>query len=63
MTTTEQAEALADVQRWAQVRIDAEGKRDAAILAALKAGVGPTEIARAAGLTRGRIYQIRDGRR
>lgn len=30
---------------------------------ALAEGIGPTEIARVAGLSRERIYQIRDGRR
>ncbi len=35
----------------------------AAILDALAAGIGPTELTRLTGLSRARIYQIRDGKR
>lgn len=42
-------------------QIDAERRR--AIRDALAGGIGPTELARLTGLSRARIYQIRDGRR
>lgn len=42
-------------------RIDAD--RRTAILNALTEGIGPTELTRLTGLSRARIYQIRDGRR
>lgn len=40
-------------------RVREEGWRQA-ILDGLAAGLGPTEIARLAGITRARVYQIRD---
>lgn len=42
-------------------QIDAE--LAALVKKALAEGVGPTQIARIAGLSRERVYQIRDGRR
>ena len=42
-------------------RIDAELAE--LIKRALAEGLGPTEIARIAGMSRERVYQIRDGRR
>ena len=42
--------------------VEAAGRaRREAIRAALAAGWGPTALARELGVTRGRIYQIRDG--
>jgi hypothetical protein len=38
-------------------------RRDDLIRALLAAGERPTDLAQAAGLTRGRIYQIKDRRR
>lgn len=40
-------------------RVREEGWRQA-VLDALAAGIGATEVARLAGITRGRVYQIRD---
>lgn len=42
-------------------RLDAD--RRSAILDALADGIGPTELTALTGLSRARIYQIRDGRR
>jgi transposase-like protein len=54
---TDQDEARAALV--AATRAREEGWRQA-ILDALAVGIGPTEIARLAGITRGRVYQIRN---
>lgn len=54
---TTQDEARAALVEATQVR--AEGWRQA-VLDALAAGIGATEVARLAKITRGRVYQIRD---
>jgi hypothetical protein len=55
------AEATQDL-RDAQAQVDeAEARRDAAVRAAIERGMRIVDIAEAAGLTRGRVYQIRDG--
>lgn len=67
MITDENAAVLKD---WAgatkkleaQTRETAQG-RDNAIRQALKLGAGVAEIVKLTGLTRARVYQIRDGRR
>jgi DNA-binding phage protein len=43
-----------------QAREDAEPRWRRAILGALEAGVGAAEVARLAGCTRQRVYQIKD---
>lgn len=43
--------------------VSAEARVATQVREALKEGVGATAIARAAGLSRERVYQIRDGRR
>lgn len=66
MITEENASILKD---WADAARDLERRhheavkgRDAAIRGALKLGAGVAEIVRLAGVTRARVYQIRDGR-
>lgn len=55
----ELAEAQADVDK----HDEQIARRDAAIRAAVKQSVSALRIAEMTGLSRGRIYQIRDGRR
>lgn len=55
--------ALVNVEATANALDHAERERDEAIRAAIKAGASVISIAAAAGLSRARIYQIRDGRR
>ena len=55
--------ALLAVEDAAARLANAEGERNAAIRKALDAGAAVISIAGAAGLSRARIYQIRDGRR
>jgi hypothetical protein len=57
-TVITQGEARAALVEATRVREQAEPAWRQAILAAHAAGVGPTEIARLAHVTRGRIYQI-----
>jgi len=57
-------ERLASTIAAAQTELDlASANRDDAIRFALESGAGPTELAHIFGLTRARIYQIKDGRR
>lgn len=60
MGLKELAEKVADAGRQLD---DLTRMRDEAIREALRAGTGPTELARIFGLSRGRIHQIRDHRR
>jgi len=46
-----------------ETTVDLEAKRDEKIRAAIRQGVSVPKIAKAAALSEGRIYQIRDGRR
>lgn len=55
--------ALLAVEDAAARLANAEGERNAAIRKALNAGAAVISIAGAAGLSRARVYQIRDGRR
>lgn len=55
--------ALTAVEDASRALAEAEQERDEAIRTAVKAGVSVISIANAAGLSRARIYQIRDGRR
>ncbi len=52
--------ALAERRRVASI---AEDELASAIRIALRSGVPATEIAELAGISRARVYQIRDGRR
>ena len=56
-------EASRELDALTQARREARAARDSAIRAALDAGSSVLEVARAAELSRVRIYQIRDGRR
>jgi hypothetical protein len=62
-TDSPRERALIDVEATANALGHAEKARDEAIRAAIKAGASVISIANAAGLSRARIYQIRDGRR
>ena len=52
------AGALAKVRRATAKRTTAERELRAAILAAVAGGASQADVARAAGLTRGRVHQI-----
>jgi len=64
---TESRDARVHALRSARARVeaaereldDARAQRDDAILAALDAGMGATEIATEAGVTRVRVYQVK----
>lgn len=60
----DEVEAAAGAVREARGALaEAERRRDEAIRTALEQGVPVTQIASATGLTRMRVYQVRDGRR
>lgn len=67
MITPQDAATLAvhtgDVADAADALEVAKSRRDAFVRKLLRGGAGPTEVGRLAGLSRERIYQIRDGRR
>lgn len=67
VSAEERERLLVMVQRaqseWAETRAMADARRRDVIVAAIEAGVSVTDIARAVGMSRERIYQIRDGRR
>lgn len=47
-------------EEWVRQRDEADAARRRVVIAALDAGMAPTQIAGAMGLTRGRVYQIKD---
>jgi len=53
----------AEAADWRELADDADKRRDDLIRAALADGVSVGEVVNATGLSRARIYQIRDGRR
>jgi hypothetical protein len=57
------AEAAGGLRFARQAVKDAEAELSRAVKGALKAGVAATTVAQAAGISRERVYQIRDGRR
>lgn len=57
------ADAAEELRLLREAADKAERRWRAAIRAALDAGVSPTEVAEAAGVSRPRVYQIRDDRR
>lgn len=64
MGTTEEIRANRTKRRKAMERVEViDAELAELVKRALSEGMGPTEIARIAGLSRERIYQIRDGRR
>lgn len=62
-TTASVLDDLAEAQEDVDRQEDRLRRRDAAIRAALKEGVSVREIVKRTGLSRERVYQIRDGRR
>lgn len=65
--TPEEADRLLAVVKsaqaeWLRLRNEADDQRRAAVTAALDAGISPVAIADSLGVTKARVYQIRDGR-
>lgn len=62
MSDGEKRKLLAAVRKARQQIADAKAAQQSAVMAALNAEISPVEIGAELGVTKARVYQIRDGR-